>query len=60
MVSQEFPIGLKDEQYKWLEEMAEKYNLDDSSKAVRCLINFGIQEKEHEASIFEEIRCLHC
>ena len=60
MVSEEFPIELKDVQHKWLQEMAQKYNLDDPSKAVRCLINFAIQEKEHEASIFEEIRCLHC
>ncbi len=56
----EYTLELKEDQYQFLTEMVDKYSLDDESKALRCLINFAIEESEHQESIFEEIRCRHC
>ena len=53
-------LELKQGQLEYLEEMAKKYNLPDRSKALRCLVNFAMQETAHEASIFSEIRCVKC
>ncbi len=56
----EYTVELKEEQYAFLMEMVKKYSIDDESKALRCLVNFAIEEPDHRKSIFEEIRCLHC
>ena len=56
----EYTLELKEDQYQYLTEMTDKYSLDDESKALRCLINFAIEESEYEESIFDEIRCRHC
>ncbi len=56
----EYTLELKEDQYQYLTEMVDKYSLDDESKALRCLINFAIEEADHEESIFDEIRCRHC
>lgn len=53
-------IELRDKQFEYLREMAEKYGLSDSSKAARVLIEFAIHEADEEARIFSEIRCAHC
>ncbi|MEM7229509.1 MAG: hypothetical protein AAF432_11930 [Planctomycetota bacterium] len=54
------PIELKPAQMDYLRDMARKYDLPDEHKAIRCLIDFAMQESAHEKAIFEEIRCLHC
>ena len=56
----EYTLELKEDQYQFLTEMVDKYSPDDESKALRCLINFAIEESEHQESIFDEIRCRHC
>lgn len=56
----EYTLELKEDQYQYLTEMTDKYNLDDESKALRCLINFALEETEYEESIFDEIRCRYC
>ena len=53
-------LELKENQLEYLDAMAKKHNLSDGSKALRCLITFAMQESEHEASIFSEIRCVNC
>ena len=50
-------LELRQGQLEFLEEMAQKYNLPDRSKALRCLVTFAMKEKAHETSIFTEIRC---
>ena len=51
-------LELKERQLTYLDEMVKKHNLPDRSKAMRCLINYAIQETDQEESIFTEIRCL--
>jgi hypothetical protein len=58
--SEPHEIELRPAQWAWLEAMAERYGLADPGKAVRCLINFAADEAEHEAAIFQEIRCQDC
>ena len=59
-MNEEYTIELKERQYMCLKDMVEKYGLADESKAVRCLINFAIELKEHEDNIFNETRCSDC
>ena len=53
-------IELKDKQFEYLRQMAEKYGLADSSKAARVLIEFAIHEADEESRIFSEVRCSYC
>ncbi|HET7219389.1 MAG TPA: hypothetical protein VFJ02_15130 [Vicinamibacterales bacterium] len=53
-------IQLESEKVKFLEEMAEKYGLADSGKAVRCLVNYARENPDKLDDIFGEIRCLDC
>ena len=53
-------LELKEKQLEFLDQMADKHNLPDRSKALRCLIVFAMQETEHESSIFTKIRCSEC
>ena len=55
-----FEVLLEKHQMAFLEEIAEKYSLEDASKAVRCLINFVIDEAAEQDRVFEEVRCLDC
>ena len=59
-MNETYTIELKERQMAFIKEMVEKHNLPDESKAIRCLINFAMQETGHETSIFTELRCLHC
>ena len=43
----------------WLKEMVGKYDLPDIDKALRCLIDYGIDDGDTD-QIFKEIRCLRC
>ena len=45
---------------KMLEQIVEKYDLPDKSKALRCLLDY-VEEKESEwDDIFATIRCNRC
>ena len=50
---------LNDDHAEWLKEMAEKYMLDDESKALRIVLDYVMQEADHD-TVFEEMRCIHC
>ncbi len=54
------PIELESEKVKFLEQMAEKYGLADTGKAVRCLINYAREHPDRLDDIFGEIRCADC
>ena len=55
-----FDVLLEKHQMAFLEEVAKKYRLEDASKAIRCLINFAIDEAGEQERIFGEVRCLDC
>ena len=55
-----YEIVLEKDQMAFLEAMVRQYGLPDVSKAVRCLINFVIDEDAEQGRVFEEIRCLDC
>lgn len=57
----QYTLELKEAQFQYLTRMAKKHDLPDEGKALRCLINFAIEQKEGvERDIFEEIRCFDC
>ncbi len=58
--NQKYSVELKESQHQWLEAKAKKYDLPDASKALRCLINYAIDNEDSEPDIFDEIRCLDC
>lgn len=51
--------SLNAEQIRWLQEMGRKYDLPDEHKALRCLIDYAIEEGDLD-QIFKVERCLHC
>ena len=57
---QQVEVELKSDQVEYLQEMATKYALPDSGKAMRCLIDFARSEPDQERQIFEVVRCLGC
>lgn len=54
------PIELEQEKMEFLQEMATKYGLADTGKAIRCLINYARENADKQRDIFEEVRCLDC
>ncbi|PPR56664.1 MAG: hypothetical protein CFH10_02284 [Alphaproteobacteria bacterium MarineAlpha4_Bin2] len=44
---------------KFLESMVEKYGLADTSKAIRCLLDYAASDGDTE-EIFKKIRCNRC
>ncbi len=58
--NQEYRLELKERQHAYLEAAADRHNLPDASKALRCLINYAIEHPDKEDEIFDEIRCLDC
>ena len=56
----DFTLALKERQHAFLKEMADKYNLPDQSKAVRCLIDFALVNPDSEGAIFKTIHCTGC
>lgn len=53
-------VQLKQRQIDYLAEITEKYNLPDTDKSLRCLIDFAIEKRDLEQTIFGEIRCMDC
>ena len=39
---------------------AKNYNLKDKSKAIRCLLDFVLEEKNSWDNLFKKKRCNHC
>ena len=54
------PIELNSEMVAYLEEMAKKFALPDRGKAVRCLINYALENPDKQTEIFDEVRCTGC
>ena len=57
---QEYEIELKEFQKEYLSNMAEKYDLPDMGKAIRCLIDYAIDDDSLEVDIFKLERCHSC
>ena len=57
---EEFDVELKEYQHEYLTKMVENFDLPDLGKAVRCLIDYAIDEAELEADIFDFQRCYSC
>tara|TARA_B100001245_G_C22688451_1_gene336060 strand:+ start:470 stop:631 length:162 start_codon:yes stop_codon:yes gene_type:complete len=53
-------MELNPSMHTFLSEVSEKYNLPDTSKALRCLINFARENPEQHDTIFSEMRCMDC
>jgi hypothetical protein len=53
-------IELESAKVQFLEEMARKYSLSDSGKALRCLINYARENPDRLDEIFAEVRCVDC
>ena len=45
---------------KLLEQIVEKYDLPDMGKAIRCLIDYAIDDGSLEVDIFKLERCHSC
>lgn len=56
----QYTVDLKERQYEFLQQMVEKYNLPDESKALRCLLDYATENPEVQDDIFETVRCLGC
>lgn len=60
----DYTVTLHPAQQRFLEQAIEKYGLPDSGKALRCVINYAIEQAERdgsaEESIFTDIRCYDC
>ena len=60
MAKQDYTIELEERQYKFLQEMVNKYALPDVGKAVRCMADYAVDNPERQDDLFMEIRCLDC
>lgn len=56
----QYTVMLEKTQFAFLGEIAKKYNLPDESKALRCLINYTIEQADQQATIFGDVRCVDC
>jgi hypothetical protein len=54
------PVDLKPEMIQFLTEVTKTYKLDDTGKAVRCLINYARENADKLDEIFSEVRCTSC
>ena len=58
-VSHEFEI--ESQQRDWLEEVADEYDFQDESKALRVLLDFAIQDGDKDLIFADEnMRCRFC
>ena len=57
---QEHAIELKEFQLEYLEKIVADYDIPDIGKAVRCLIDYAIEEKGKEKELFQLERCHSC
>ena len=54
-------MELEQDHLAWLENIAVKFDLPDTDKALRIILDFAIQDSDEE-KIFapENMRCFHC
>ena len=52
-------VVIETEHKEWLEAMARKHSLEDTSKALRVVLDYAI-EADAEEEIFQQIRCRFC
>lgn len=57
---QVYSFELEPAKMAFLEEMANKHNLPDAGKALRCLIDFAREHPEMGDAIFDEVHCVDC
>ena len=58
-VTHEFEI--ESEHREWLDEVAEEYDFQDESKALRVLLDYAIQDADKEMVFSDEnMRCRYC
>ena len=57
-VSQAVELEIK--KIDFLKEMVETYSLPDTTKAIRCLIDYARDNPDKRQAIFAEVRCLDC
>ncbi|MEM7217857.1 MAG: hypothetical protein AAF515_05790 [Pseudomonadota bacterium] len=57
---QEYEIELKDFQNEYLGEIVDKYDLPELGKALRCLVDYAIDNPDLEVEIFQLMRCHSC
>ncbi len=50
---------LNEDVIQWLNEMADQYDLPDSGKALRVVLDY-VREEADLDEVFEEMRCNHC
>ena len=50
---------LNEDVIQWLKEMTDKYDLPDSDKALRVVLDY-VREEANLDEVFEEMRCNHC
>ena len=53
-------VPLKPAMIQFLDEVTQAYKLDDSGKAIRCLVNYARENPDKRDEIFGELRCLDC
>lgn len=57
---QEYQVELKDFQKDYLNEIAQKYDIPDMGKVIRCLVDYAIDSPDLEEEIFSLERCHSC
>ena len=57
---QEHTLELKAFQVEYLQQMVGRYDLPGMGKAIRCLIDYAIEEEKLEEAIFKWERCHSC
>jgi hypothetical protein len=53
-------IHLKPAMIEFLNDMAKVHGLENSEKAIRCLVNYARENPDKRLEIFSEVRCLDC
>jgi hypothetical protein len=56
----DYQVVLKERQFQFLSDMVKKYNISNESKALRCLLNYAMEQADKEQAIFRQIRCFDC
>lgn len=52
-------VAIQDDAMRMLEAAAQRYNLPDAAKALRCLLDYAATDGDWD-EIFGRIRCIRC
>ena len=58
-IKQSVSFEIQEDALRMLQAAAEKYNLPDASKALRCLLDYAATDGDWD-TIFSEVRCVRC